>query len=68
MHKSLITPAEVEQLAEQLLGQLHGQTYVLAMYALEIARQRLSQELQVLTDQHVFSPCPAQCASPKGHL
>lgn len=64
MHRSLVTPTEIEQLAEQVLTQLHGLPYVKAMYALEVAQQRLSGEVERLTDEHVFDPkapqgCPA---------
>ena len=54
MHKSLVTPPEIEQLAEQVLKQLHGQRYVDAMYALDEAKSKLSRELGSLTARHVF--------------
>lgn len=65
MHRSLITPPEIEQLAAALVAQLHGQRYVDAMYALDVARSRMSRELERLTDQHVFMPAPSQGCAPK---
>ena len=44
MHKSLITPDEVKQIAALLLKQLHGISYVKAMYALDVAKEDLSRE------------------------
>lgn len=66
MHKSLITPPEIESLAGQVLRQLQGQTYVDAMYALEVAQRQLASELTKLTDQHVFRPSPSRCSAPTG--
>lgn len=66
MHKSLITPPEIDSLAGQVLRQLQGQTYVNAMYALEVAQRQLANELTKLTDQHVFRPNSSQCSVPTG--
>lgn len=65
MAESLITPPEIERLAEQVLSQLHGQKYTNAAYALEVAQRRLSRELMRLQEEQVFAPPASQAPAPR---